>query len=285
MTTTSDIITRWTNFRRQLCQLGGIRPSTFANQDAIGRILSAGLGHYDIHELRRSHIELWARGRLIDCKPVTVHAELNVLRQILTWAVEERILTEKPRMPTVPVPNVESALPGDDAYLWYLRNLPAHIGSALNFMMLTGLAPHELARLRVEDHRPDTSEIAIGHRATFLVKQPSRRRTIPLNQWANTIWTEATLGLAADAHPFPKEGTMQRAMRRLFLSRRDAPADCAGLTPKMMRKWFASKIAAEHSEALLQRLLGHAPGSPVTRRHYVRSQEDQARGAVGGLGL
>jgi hypothetical protein len=39
---------------------------------------------------------------------VTVRAELNVLRQILNWCVDEQLLGARPRLPTVQVPNVEN---------------------------------------------------------------------------------------------------------------------------------------------------------------------------------
>ncbi len=272
----------WQNHRSRMLELGMIERSTVENQSRIAEALGAALDG-PISDLRKSRLDLYVGGRLQTCKPVTVRGEINVLRQILNWAVEEGYLTERPKMPKVPASSTEQPLPDDASFIWFLLNLPEHHASALEFMLLTGLAPHELARLRKDDVSGNPPELHIGHRADFKVKTPSRRRVIPLNGSAAHIWKRA--GWAADGQIFPSEAAMQKAMRRLVTSRTDAPEAADGLTPKLMRKWFASKIAADHSEAVLQRLLGHAPGSPITRRHYIRSQDGALVAAVDGLGL
>lgn len=278
MTTIAALILDWIRYREKLAKLGRIAPSTWDNQRQIAIGLSGALGELPAPDLRKSHVDLYVAERLQTCKPITVHAELAVLRQILNWAVDERIIKERPRMPTVKVPNVEGSLPADDDYLWYLRNLPAHHSEALEFMLLTGLAPHELARIEVRDI--SQTGIHIGCRPDFRVKQESRRRIVPLNARASLIANTRAMGRVDTDTVFPREAAMQKAMRRLFLFAPDAPAGAEGLTPKMMRKWFASKVAAEHSEAVLQRLMGHAPGSPITRRHYVRSTDQALKDAV-----
>jgi integrase len=278
MQTFMNLCQQWMQYRERMAALGSVAGSTMHNQERIAAGLSRAFGTSLVSDLRKSHIDLYVAERLQTCKPVTVHAELAVLRQILNWAVDERIIKERPRLPTVKVPNTERPLPGDDDYIWYLRHLPEHQSHALEFMLLTGLAPHELARLQPRDI--GDGGIVIGGRPDFRVKQESRRRVVPLNPRAALIWSQQSTGRAPDASVFPRENAMQRAMRRLFLSRDDAPAAADGLTPKMMRKWFASKVAAEHSEAVLQRLMGHAPGSPITRRHYVRSNDQALRDAV-----
>ena len=79
---------------------------------------------------------------------------------------------------------------------------------------------------------------------------------------------------------------MQKAIRRAVdapADRADIPLGLAGITSKLMRKWFASNVAGEQPEHVPQRLLGHAPGSPITRKHYIRSTDDQLTGAVAGI--
>ena len=273
----------WDAYRAELCVLDRIAPTTLANQRQIATGILAAIGDHDLEALRKSHVDLWVAARLQTCQPVTVQAGLGVLKQILNWCVDEQHLAKRPRLPTVTVANVERVLPSDADYIWYLRNLTPDKSEALEFMLLTGLAPHELARLAVMDYRPDTNEVAIGDRADFRVKQPARRRPIPLNARASSIWIAHSLGRLHWQTVFPREGALQKSMRRLFLSREDAPVGTNGLTPKMMRKWFASKIAVSHSEGLLQVLLGHAPGSTVTRKHYVRTSQMQREAAVAAI--
>ncbi|AYJ85744.1 site-specific integrase [Sphingomonas paeninsulae] len=276
----ANIITSWLAFRDRMCTLDRVAGSTVANQRQVAGVLVANLGNIEIADLRKSHLDLYAGERLLSCKPVTVSAELAVLRQVLNWAVDEQLLGARPRFPTISVPNIEKPLPGDEDYLWFLRTMSVHHANALEFMLLTGLAPHELERIHVGDFDPLQREIIIGGRADFAVKQESRRRRIPLNGRARSIWVTWTVGLIPTAAPFPRSDALQKAMRRHVLDSQDAPLAADGLTPKMMRKWFASKIASEQGEAVLQRLLGHAPGSPVTRRHYIRTNASQMETAV-----
>lgn len=281
----------WTGHRQRMVQLDLLAASTFANHAAITGCLLTAFSEMDIAEIRKSDIELYVGKRLKTCKPITVNGELNVLRQILNWAVDEGHLAARPRFPTVKVPNTEPPLPDDEAFVWFLKNLPQHHADALEFMLLTGLAPHELERIRKSDIEPTgdmrdgaaTCAIYIGYRVDFAIKQPSRKRVIPLNKVATNIWERNALMNVTGRSMFPPSGTIEKAMRRLVQSHPNAPESADGLTPKMMRKWFASKIATECSEAVLQRLLGHAPGSKITRKHYVRTTDRQLGEAVGGI--
>lgn len=277
----------WRDYRRKMADLGLVAGSTFKNQSAIVDQLQNRLGFHALVGLRKSHIELWMGERLQSCSPLTVRGELNVLRQVLRWCQDEGHLTTLPRLPKLSVPSVESALPGDDAFRWVLANVPPQHAAALEFMMLTGLSPHELERVQVRDVGGSAGPVLfIGQRPDFQVKQPSRRRDIRLNERAAVIWFEAAAGAISDVlHPFPKVDAMQKAIQRATAPVAGRPDGAAAITPKMMRKWFASKVAGEQPEHVLQRLLGHAPGSPITRRHYVRSTDEQQHAAVAGVGL
>ena len=282
--TLADLFDRWLAYRRLLANLGTIAMSTLDNQEQVCRTLGRALGPTALAELRKSDVDIFVGTRLQTCAPVTVAGEMEVLTQILTYAVDEGLLATRPRLPTVSVPNVEKKLPADADFAWYLRTMAPRHADPLQFMCLTGLAPHELERLQVRDRDPVSGELLIGQREDFAVKQESRRRRIPLNKAATVIWLAWSIEQTSTAHPFPARDALQKAMRRHFLSRSDAPAGANGLTPKMMRKWFASKVANEASEKVLQALMGHAPGSPITRKHYVRSTDLERASAVEALG-
>lgn len=284
MTTFADAVDGWCAYRARLVALGLVRDTTARNQKQIAGALKTALGDIALDALRKSHAEIHVGERLRVCKPVTVAAELNVLRQILNWCLDESMLAKKPRLPTVKVPNVEVPLPPDATFLWVLRRLPERHGRALEFMMLTGLAPHELERMRAGD--VVGRELLVGLRKDFQVKQESRRRRVPLNDRAWHLWAQAAMGTSPDARLFPSVAAMDKAIQRLRLAPRagDVPEGLGLVTPKLMRKWFASKVAETQPEHVVQRLLGHAPGSKVTRKHYVRSSDSQLAGAVEELG-
>ncbi len=277
---TSSIIAHWLEYRDRLAALQVVQRSTVTNQAAIAMRLIDGLPG-DIAALRKSSVEIYIGERRKTCAPVTIRGEINVLRQILNWAVDEGHLLVKPRLPSVPVPNVEVALPADADFTAMLALLPENHRLACEFMMLTGLSPHELERLHAGDVGGRT--LMIGYRDDFKVKTPSRRRGIPLNARALEIWNRCErecLDVAFLLPVFPNVGAIQKAM-----SRARAGSDLPAITPKSMRKWFASQVSGDNPEHVLQRLMGHSPGSKVTRKHYVRSTDDETRSAVDGLAV
>lgn len=275
----SALIVLWCDYRTRMCQLDMVAESTIANQRAIALILQTAFPKLPVADLRKSHVEFFIGDRRKTCQPVTIRGEMNVLRQILNWAVDEGHLLVKPRLPQVQVPMVESALPPDEAFFAMLAALPEHHRDACEFMMLTGLSPHELDRLQRQDRpwkHPAGDMLAIGYRDDFKVKTASRKRMIPLNDRAVVIWDRWAILVAGDAKVFPNADAIQKAMSRTGLP---------GITPKSMRKWFASHVSNGNPEHVLQRLMGHSPGSKITRQHYVRSTDSATRGAVDGLGI
>lgn len=290
MTTVAEACDRWVTYRSRMVSLALVERSTFGNQSRVAKQIKADLGKILLDDLRKSDLDIWVGERLQTCKPVTVRAELNVFRQILNWCVDEQLLGQRPRLPTVQVPQTELSLPGDEAYLWALRSVPQNHRDALELMMLTGLSPHEAERVQVRDWKPNPIDpkgpgwIGVGQRGDFRVKTESRRRYVSLNDRAKALWDKMTLGCRPLEHPFPSGAAMQKALARARAADSGAPEDSRRITPKMMRQWFASQVAADDTpEHVLQRLLGHAPGSNITRRHYVRSTDDQAQKATAGL--
>jgi integrase len=288
MTTLADACSRWCLYRERMVELSLVAPTTNLNQSQIvASCIIPALGAIELSGLRKSDIDIWVGERLASRQPVTVRAELNVLRQILNWCVDEQLLGARPRLPTVQVPNTEKALPSDDAFVWALAAVPANHRAALELMMMTGLSPHEAERLQVRDFHPTVAgvgaSIGVGKRPDFNVKTPSRKRWIPLNPRARELWVIVTEGKRPLDSALPSSCAMQKALARARAADPKAPEDARRITPKLMRQWFASHVSDDVPEKVLQRLLGHSPGSKITRRHYVRSTDAALAKAVGGL--
>lgn len=275
----SDALRAWLSYRQRLADLDSLAAGTVRNNRKVADVWIGQLGSIDVAELRKSHVEIALATIRGYRSAVTVQADLALLSQVLNWCVDEGHLTAKPRLPTVSVPHVETELPSDPAFLWVLANTPARTASALEFMLLTGLAPHELERVQRGDYVKE--RLGIGMRPDFHVKAASRRRWIPLNKRARQLWNAASVMAGPEFHPFPTVGALEKAIQRSRT--RTAPAGVDQITPKMMRKWFASKISGDVAEHVLQRLLGHSPGSKITRRHYVRSSAADVERAVDAL--
>jgi integrase len=273
--TLNEALTSWITYRVELARLGAIALSTVANHGKIARQWGKMLGDIRLIELRKSQIDLAVAMMRQTRGPITLQADVAVLAQFLNWCVDERLIEARPRLPTVSVSATEEELPSDAAYTWVLKTVtPIRHAYSLEFMLLTGLSPHEVNRARYEDYDHDRKALGIGMRADFAVKTPSRRRWVPLNDRARILWNYA---------PFPTVGATEKAIQRARGG--DMPPGALSITPKMMRKWFSSKVAGDVAEHVLQRLLGHSPGSRVTRRHYVRSSAEDAGRAVQGLNI
>lgn len=266
---------QWLAYRGELVKHGAIAASTLHNHAKIVRQWQDCIGMHELAALRKSHIELAVAAMRRRRKPVTLQADVALLAQFLNWCVDERMIEARPRLPTVAVPTTEEELPSDVAFLWVLRAVtPIRHAYALEFMLLTGLSPHEVERARPEDYDFERQALGIGMRDDFAVKTASRRRWVPLNARARWLWNYA---------PFPSVAATEKAIQRARGD--DMPTGARAITPKMMRKWFSSKVAGDVAEHVLQRLLGHSPGSRVTRRHYVRSSAEDAGRAVQGLNI
>jgi integrase len=270
-----EAILRWLAYRAQLVKLGQGAAATLENQSKIARLWIDHIGGIELGELRKSHIDLAAATIAKSRAPVTLQADVALLAQILNWCVDEQLLAARPRLPTISVPSEELEFPSDEAFVWILQHVtPARNAEALEFMLLTGLAPHELERVLPRDYCSERGAVGIGYREDFAIKTPSRRRWVPLNTRAIILWRP----------PFPTVEALEKAVQRARGP--DMPPGAADVTPKMMRKWFASQIAGTDTpEHILQRLLGHAPGSKITRRHYVRSTAADGERAVDSLKL
>lgn len=266
-----DAVEAWLAYRAQLVDLFRLEQSTHATTGRVALLWQDQLGDIELAALRKSHIEL-ALGRLSKTRgAATLVQDRAVLSQVLNWCVDEQLLDTKPRMPTVSLPSIELELPSDQDFIAAIKAVPPQHEASLRFMMLTGLAPHECERLQPEDFDKRRSAIAIGMREGFKVKCASRRRWVPLNDEARRLFAHA---------PFPSCASTEKALQR---ARGHMPKSAHAITPKMMRKWFSSKLSHDCAEHVLQRLLGHAPGSRITRQHYVRSNQADIERAVSSL--
>ena len=269
--TFKDAVELWLGYRAKLVEVEMLEASTHRSSGKTATMWIEHLGEWSLIEVKKSLVEL-ALGRMSKTRsPVTQQGDMKVLNQIFNWCVDEGYLAQKPRMPVVKVPLVEQELPSDDDFVAAINAVGDKHQRALRFMMLTGLAPHECERLREGDYNKARDAIGIGMRDDFAVKTASRRRWVPMNDEARSL---------VPYIPFPSVSATEKALQR---ARHNMPDTAHCITPKMMRKWFSSKLAHDCAEHVLQRLLGHAPGSKVTRQHYVRSNQADIEHAVSGL--
>lgn len=262
------------NHREALAKLGAGRVQTVAGLRRRARSILAAMDHGDeIDEaMKRSRLELFVAERLHSgIAATTIRQDISLLKSLLAWARDEGVTDHVVRFPTVRAPNTEDELPPLRLITALIAKLPERHADACLFMLATGLSPHELERLGPEDFDLERGVVRIGKRADFFVKVEARRRDVPLNALA--MESAERVG-----YHFPSREATAKQLQRV------QPKGSRVLTPKVLRSMFASIAASQVPEHVLQPLLGHAPGSPVTRRHYVRSGTKERAAAIAAVG-
>jgi integrase len=273
-----EIIERVLQHRTELARLGQGRLQTISVLRRRSRPLIAAMGDDDINLLVASRFELYMAHRAhAGIAAATINQEMSFTQTVLRWADREKLPVSLTTTPRMKVEATEERIPDMATVASVIDSMPPHHRDAARFMAATGVSPHELERIAPCDIA--ANELHIGKRAGFFVKVAARRRTIPLNAEAVAIATRVAEGREPTVPMFPRRAAIAKALRRAR-TRRDA-----NITPKAMRSLFASMVALKQPEHVLQPLLGHAPGSPTTRRHYMRSNNDTLRAAVAGVSI
>jgi integrase len=282
----TEVTKAWLDHQDRMARTGRIVPATAKVYKKIVKTLAGYFGDRDVRSIHTSDADnygAWRRAPREDGSQVavaTVNLEYRVLRAILSFASSEGYLDDDPpRVRSLPEPAVETDLPPIAAICAIIDRQPEYHADALRFSAMTGLSWHELERLQWRDIDTRRRLIQIGRRPDFAVKTPARARTIPMSKDAALVI--ARVRARAKPRPaetdqvFPYAGATMRSLSRLR-QHGDPIVTCA-----TMRKVFAATMASKSvPEPHLQRLLGHAPGSSVTRRHYVRATGEMLAEAV-----
>jgi integrase len=272
----SELADEWQRYSEGLVMLAQKRPGTHKNQMKVLRTLREKWDSTRLSEITRPAIKIFAGERAATgLKSTTVNAELRVLSAILHYAEEQGYIPEAPRIPYLPEPMEERDLPSPALVQEFVNTLPSYHRLPLLMSLYTGMSWHEICRLRWKDIGPVSIKIGFDG---MQVKTGLRRRELPITPAVREIVREARAQkgeLAGDGSPvFPSAP----ATRQYLVRQRTHKYGM--ISPSVMRKVFASMVAEASPEHVLQKLLGHAPGSRVTRKHYIRSHKDAMKEAM-----
>jgi integrase len=271
----SELADEWQRYSEGLVMLAQKRPGTHKNQMKVLRTLREKWDGTRLSEITRPAIKIFAGERAATgLKSTTVNAELRVLSAILHYAEEQGYIPEAPRIPYLSEPMEEKDLPDPALVQEFVNTLPSYHRLPLLMSLYTGMSWHEVCRLRWKDIGPVSIKIGFDG---MQVKTGNRRRELPITpvvrQILNELRAQYPLRSLNDA-VFPSAYATRQYLARNRTHKHGA------ISPSTMRKVFASMVAEASPEHVLQKLLGHAPGSRVTRKHYVRSHKDAMREAM-----
>jgi integrase len=248
--------------------------TNIAQLSAIRRFLPPGLALADVTEARLERYQ--AHRRALGRQPETINSEVRTFLQVQAWAVRQGLLTSVTQIDPVPEPFKEKEILEIAEYLRLLAALPERLRPVVQILAETGCRRGEALNMLWKDVDFDAGIASIRIRSEWTPKTSHSVR--PLHLSPALMETLAALPRNS-AYVFPGIDPSKpvTSFRRAFATAVRTAGITKKVTPKTLRAsyttWQAERGAAE---AVVQRLLGHAPGSRVTRRHYDMSHRRKA---------
>ncbi len=245
----------------------------FFDDRDLSEIAPAQIDRYQIHRLKRG------------CKEVTINGETSALKQVLKWHCNKGHLDKVPSFENLDVPEVEYDIPEKWDVVQIMRHLPEQHRVMVKLMAETGLRPGEAYNLPWKHVSLEKGYISIRQ---FRDWKPKRKSSI------RDVWLSSSL--RTEIRRLPKVGTyvfsgrdsekpitsFKRALKTAVdLAKLQRDGSPMRITPKTFRKAFATWQAEDGiSPSILQKQMGHVPGSRMTEQHYIRIRHRALQNAV-----
>lgn len=262
-----DIGQHWLAHQQERADAGLVMPTSVHKYGKIIERLDPYLGDVSLPDFNRLVAEKFvANRRRKGVSATTINHELIVVRAVLAHAVELCVIQQAPKIKALPTASHHKEVPDLNMVYSFLVRLPERHRLPFEFSMHTGMSWHEVCQLRWGDLNANRTSAAVGQRDGYTTKTAARVRTVPINKPGRDVLKQAKGNHKPDLDElvFPAAVSTRQAMARE--RRRCDPH----VTPGTARKIFAT-TAAENDmpQHQLQQVLGHAPGSRMTAKHYV----------------
>ena len=241
-------------------------------------------GDVDPTSFTETRILGFQKSRLQEGKsPATINSDMRTLRKVLNWAKRSKLISE---IPDLGDPLAENSpppyIPNRIEVQKILQSLPPRLTLLIKFLVETGCRPGEAYNLTWDCVDELAGSVSIRPVDGWTPKTQSSVRTIPLSD----SMIDEIRKLPKSGHlVFPnRKGETITSMRKAFQTAVKNAGISEKVTPKTFRKVFATMLVEMgYPESVTQALLGHAPGSTVTRQYYVHHDEKYKRDAVNSL--
>ena len=215
----------------------------------------------------------------------TVNSDMRLIRKVINWGNKRNLPCSMP--PIEPLQSVrrEMYVPTPDEMALVLAHVCNKTRPVIRFLLETGCRAGEAYNLKWEYFDPKNMEVAIKPNEIWTPKTKHSVRTIPISE--GLAEELATLPRISE-YVFPGRNPnkplnhvrkgLAAAVKKAGILNKGKPVKlCVHDLRKINASWRAMSGVPER---VLQDLLGHAPGTPVTARHYVFSSEEAKRKAV-----
>ncbi len=296
--TFSELSERWLEYQAGRVAIGKKRASSLETTSYQLKALFQTFEMIDVARINHNTIMDYQRKRLnVDKrKPATVNSEVATLSSILSWAVDKEIINRAPKYEYLSVDVVDPYIPTREEVLRIIQELEGRTGLLIRFLAETGCRKDEALSLTWSDLNAGESLIKIRRKKGFSPKNRHSQRNICISDGLN-----AQLMLARsndfclvkakenfdDHYIFPGRFGGKRtdcrkalatAIKKAGVKHNGSPVH---LTMHVFRKAMATWLHRDNvSDRVLQARLGHAPGSRITHKTYVKVTSEDEKKAV-----
>ena len=240
----------------------------------------------DLGAITKNRISAYQEHRLEQGRqPVTINDETALLTRVMNWAHKEGYRVKIPEFERIPELPVHDDIPTPQEIVRVIEALPDRLRPVVTFLAETGCRVGEALNLSWDCVDLDHGVVHIRYGDDWTPKTMQSVRELHLGDNLLTIMRQLPAegsyvfpGAAPDKPIWNLRRSWNRAVKTAGIKRNGQPAR---LPPKSLRKAFATWQSTRGiNETVLQRQLGHAKGSRITRQHYVQVPEDALRNAV-----
>lgn len=245
--------------------------------------VAAYLKNLDLKNLTSRHLQDYqGERRAQGMQPETINSEVGTFIQVQKWAAEAGWLETVVTTTRVPVPPKRPDVLTREEYLRVMEVLPDRLRPLIRFLAETGCRWGEAAQMLWENIDLDEGWAEVALQGEWSPKTAYSLRRLYLSP---DLVPELRARRNGSPYVFTgRDGVSPvTTARRAFKSAVEKAAIMRGerharITIKTLRASFATWAAETGMrERVLQDIMGHAPGSRVTRRHYEQVQSGVAR--------
>lgn len=243
----------------------------------------ATLGSLGLDRLTDRHLQEYQVKRREDgVRPPSINSELATLVQVQRWAKAKGLMTRIVTTDRIPYTPDEAPVLTPEEAQRLLDALPERVRVFVRFLLETGCRFGEAAQLKLRHVDLDQGRARITRRDDWTPKTVRSARDLILS--AELCAAIRTLERTAECE-FVFEGAVAgkpiEDIRRSFRTAVKAAdirrhGELVNFRPKDLRSNFATWIAMGGTrERVLQGMMGHVPGSKVTKAHYERATQHE----------
>jgi len=258
-----------------------LRASTRRTNEIRLKMLAAYFAKSDVSTIDRTAIMRYQAQRIAaGLRSSTVNGEVRILRQLLGWLCDSGRLKQMPKSKSIPEDDVlRVEIPTQEQVVQLIEALPAQTRAMVWLMAETGLRPGEARNLPWCHVEQEGGAILIDQFEGWKPKsRQSVRRVFPSPDLFDAIWALPRKGSYVFVGRDPRKpiGNIRSSLEAA--ARRSGLALSFRVTPKLFRKAFATwQIERNVSLSVVQRQMGHSPGSLVTDQNYIRVSDQVQR--------